>query len=174
MRAQLSWWGALAFGLLAQTTLLSHVLPDSWRPDITLILVLWVALTGTPRGGAALAFAAGLALDAMSGAPLGFNAVLRVLLYGLSRPFRGVFFDDRPILLLPFAALATAADDLGAWVMSWLFLPSPFPLRPFLGIVWRQTLVEAAAVPAVFLLMEAVSGRRLAKTLSRSAGEVEA
>ena len=96
--------------MLGQTTLFPHLFSPEWRPDITLALVLWVALTGTPRGGAILAFLSGLALDLVSGAPPGFSAILRLLVYVSARPFRGVFFENRPLLLVPFAALGAAAD----------------------------------------------------------------
>lgn len=160
MRAQLSWWGALAVGLLAQSTLLPQFLPDPWRPDVTRGLVLWVALTGVPRGGAILAFLAGLALDASTGAPIGFNALLRLGLYALSRPFRGVFFDDRPLLLLPLAIAATLADALCAWLLGRVFLLTPLPLPALASIAWRQALTESAAIPALFLGLEVLSGRR--------------
>lgn len=174
MRGQLSWWGALVVGLLSQSTLLPLVLPDPWLPDVTLILVYWVALTATPKGGVVLAFLAGLALDVVAGAPPGFHAVVRVAVYALCRPFRGVFFDDRPLLLLPFAALATLVDSLGVWVMSWLFLPGPVPFYAAVRVAGPQALVEALAVPVVFLLLEALSGKSPAKHRPARAGELSA
>ena len=161
-------------GLLAQSTLLPHLLPDPWLPDVTLSLVFWTALTGTPRGGVVLAFLAGLALDLTSGAPPGFHAVIRVAVYSLCRPFRGIFFEDRPLLLLPFAALATLVDALGVWVLSGLFLSGPFPMSSVLRVAGPQALSEALAVPAVFLLLEAVSGKQPSQRRPARAGELSA
>lgn len=160
MRAHAAWWGALVLGLLLQTALFPLLLADPWRPDLTRALVLWVALTGTPRGGAALAFAAGLALDAASGGPPGFGPALRLALYALARPFRGVFFDDRPLLLLPFAALGAVAEAVGVGLLSW------FAFRSFLGlgalgsVAWAQALLDALCVPVLFVLLELATGRR--------------
>jgi hypothetical protein len=114
-----------------------------------------------------LAFAAGLGLDVASGAPPGFGAGLRLALYGIARPFRGVFFDDHPALLFPVAVFASFADALAAWVLSWFALPSPFPLEALASVAWRQCLAEAAVVPFAFLALEILSGRRPAVDLRR-------
>jgi hypothetical protein len=161
VRALLAWFLLLGLGLLGQTTLLSAVLPDPWRPDVTRSLVLWAALTGVPKGGPLLAVAAGLALDALSGCSLAFGAGLRlVALYGLARPFRGVFFDDHPILLVPLGAAGAFGDAIGAWAMSSFSFPEPFSASVVLSAAWRQALAEALCVPVVFLLMEITAGRR--------------
>ncbi|MBE0616563.1 MAG: hypothetical protein IH608_01375 [Proteobacteria bacterium] len=160
MRAQLAWWGALLFGLLLQTTLFPLVLVDPWRPDLTRALVLWVALTGMPRGGALLAFAAGLTLDAASGAPPGFGPVLRLALYAVARPFRGVFFDDRPLLLLPFAVLGAVAEAVMAGLLSGFVFQSSLGMGPLASVAWAQALLDALCVPALFVVLELATGRR--------------
>lgn len=166
MKGHVAWWTALAVGLVLQTTLLPYALPDPWRPDFTRALVLWVALTGVPRGGPLLAFAAGLALDAGSGAPLGFGVALRLGLYGLARPLRGVFFDDHPALLLPLALLGAAADGALAWLASQLVLPTSIPFSALAALSWRQALGDVVAVPALFLALELASGLRPTRTLA--------
>jgi rod shape-determining protein MreD len=155
-----AWWATLALGLLCQTTLFPHVFSPAWAPDLTRPLVLWAAVTGVPRGSAFLAFGAGLSLDAASGSPLGFGAALRLLLYGLARPLRGVFFDDHPLLLFPLALLGTLADAAGAWALSQIALPTPLPLDSVAGVWWHQALGDLVAVPLLFLLLEVASGRR--------------
>lgn len=162
MRLLLIWLLVLFLGLVGQTALLPNQIPPEWRPDITRALVLWLALTGTPRGGPVLAFAGGLALDLSSGAPLGFGATLRILVYALARPFRGVFFDDHPALLMPFAALGATADAAAAGILSRLVFPGPIPTEVLLSVAWRQALLDALWVPAVFLVMELFS-RRLSR-----------
>lgn len=160
MRAHLAWWGALLAGLVLQTALFPLVLSDPWRPDLTRALVLWVALTGMPRGGAILAFGAGLALEAASGTPGGFAPLLRLFLYALARPFRGVFFDDRPALLLPFAALGPVAEAAGVAVLSRFSFRNPLGLDVLASTAWSQALVDALCVPLVFVALELASGRR--------------
>ncbi len=160
MRAHAAWWGALFVALVLQTTLFPIFFTDPWRPDLTRALVLWVALTGTPRGGAVLACAAGLALDAASGAPTGFGPLLRLTLYGAARPFRGVFFDDRPLLLLPFAVLGPALEAAVVGALSLLAFRTPLGLDVLASGAWAQALLDALCVPLLFVTMELSSGRR--------------
>ena len=166
MRLFLLWILVLSLGLLGQTTLLPSLIPPPWRPDVTRALVLWLALTGTLRGGPALAFASGLALDLCSGAPLGFGATLRLVVYTLARPFRGVFFDDHPMLLVPFAALGAGADALAAGLLSRLVFPGPIPAEVLFAVAWRQALLDAFWVPAVFLGLELLAGRQARRQVS--------
>ncbi|GAB4277274.1 MAG: hypothetical protein Kow0092_33090 [Deferrisomatales bacterium] len=160
MRAHLSWWAALAGAVLVQSALLPWILPAPWVPDLSRSLTLWVALTGLPRGGPVLAFAAGAAVDLVSGAPIGFHGALRLLLYTAARPFRGVFFDDRPELMPPFAALGAVADAGGAWVLSWVAFPTQLSLSVVFATAWRQALLDAFLVPGVFVALELAALRR--------------
>jgi len=160
VRQQLSWWVFLLAGVVFQTALLPLFLQDPWRPDLTRALVLWVALAGTPRGGALLAAAAGLVLDAASGTPLGFGVLLRLGLYGAARPFRGVFFDDRPLLLLPFAAAGALLEALGVGLLSWFAFRTAIAPGALASVGAAQALLDALCVPVVFLCLELVSGRR--------------
>ena len=159
MRLFLLWALALVVGLIGQTTLFPNLISPPWRPDVTRALVLWLALTGTPRGGPSLAFGAGLSLDLCSGAPLGFGAALRLVVYALARPFRGVLFDDHPMLLIPFAALGATADAAAAGVLSRLVFPAPIAGEVLFAVAWRQALLDAFWVPAVFLVLEFLAGR---------------
>ena len=165
MREHLAWWTALVLSLLCQTTLFPRLFPPAWAPDLTRPLVLWAAVVGVPRGGALLAFAAGLGLDAASGAPPGFGAALRLSLYGLARPLRGLFFDDRPVLLFPLAALGALTDAFGAWVLSQLALPVPLLASSVSSVSWRQALVDLITVPVLFVFLEVATGRRSARRL---------
>jgi hypothetical protein len=167
LRAQLAWWLLLGAGLLGQTTLFSEFLSDSWRPDMTRSLVLWVALTGSPRGGPALAACAGAALAAASGAPLGFGAGARLLLYALARPFRGIFFDDHPLLLSPLGATCALVDGLGVWAMSWISLAEPLSFSAIRSVLWHQSLAEGLCLPLFFLFFEILTGRRPLRDLAR-------
>lgn len=163
MRSHAAWWGALGVGLLCQSALFPLFFSPPWSPDFTRILVLWAALTGLPRGGSSLAFAAGLLLDLASGAPLGFGAVQRLVLYGLARPLRGVFFDDRPLLLLPVAALAAALDAVVAGSLSGMGLVGSIPASMLAATAGRQALVDALWVPLTFVVLELATGRRPAR-----------
>ncbi len=160
MRPALVWLLFLAAGLVGQTAVLGLWVPDPWRPDITRVLVLWVALTGLPRGGAAWAVVAGLAADAASGGPLGLSSAMRVALYGAARPFRGMFFDDQPLFLLPLALLGPLADVAVVQVLSRFAYLNPVPAGVAMAVAARQAAVDLMLAPAAFVALEMASGRR--------------
>lgn len=163
MRNHLVWWGVLALGLLVETTIAISFLPDGWRPDVTRSLVLWIALTGQPAGGAFLAFGAGLAADGVSGAPLGLTVLLRLALYGLFRPARGTLHFTRLLFLL--GPVAVLVDTLMVWALRNLAFANAVTAGAVLGVMARQLFVEAVTLPLVFVLMELLTGHRTSRDI---------
>lgn len=158
MRAQLAWWATLAVGLILQLTLLPQILTDTWSPDFTRALVLWLAFMGTPRGGVWLSFAAGLAVDAASGAPLGLFAISRLVLYVLGRPMRGKL-EQSPIIFLlgPIAVWI----ELGVlYTLRNFAFANPVDFATMASVALRQSFVEVAALPLVFIALELATGLR--------------
>ncbi len=156
MRAHISWWATLAVGLVIQTTFLTHFLPDAWRPDFSRALVLWLALTGIPAGGVWYVFSAGLLVDAMSGAPLGMTAMLRLVIYAVARPIRGIL-ELSPVLLL-LGPIAVLAETVTLWALKALAFANPVGGSIMAGVAVRQSLIEAITVPVVFLILEIATG----------------
>lgn len=158
MRAQLSWWGALAAALVLQTSFLPHLLPDLWRPDFSRALVLWLALTGLPPQGIWYSFAAGLLVDLLSGTPFGFTALLRLAIYGAARPGRNLLERSPLVFALgPFAVLVETLIVLLLKGMVFANNPGAFPIF-MVGL--RQAALEVICVPVVFVLMELATGYR--------------
>ncbi|GAB4256806.1 hypothetical protein [Deferrisoma sp.] len=160
MRAIGAWLGILLFATGVQTTLLPLVLPDPWRPDLTRLLVLWLALTGVPRGGVFWAAGSGLLVDLLSGGHLGFVGALHVWLYVLARPLRGVFFDHQPLWLLPLAAAAPFLEAVGASVLFHFTAPSASAPPEIWAVALRQMPADVLLVVFVFLGLELATGRR--------------
>ncbi len=160
MRPAVVWLLSLAAALVVQTALLGVWVPDPWRPDLTRVLVLWVALTGVPRGGVVWPALAGLAVDAASGAPLGLTSAMRLLLYGAARPFRGMFFDDQPLFLLPLALLGPLADVAVVQTLARFAYLNPVPAGVAVAVAARQAAVDLVLAPAAFVALEMATGRR--------------
>lgn len=158
MRAQIAWWSALVLGLSLQNAFLSHLLPAPWVPDFTRALVLWLALTDHPGGGVWYAFASGLLVDALSGAPLGFTALLRLAIYGAARPGRNVL--ERSPLVFILGPLSVVVEGILVLVFGGSAFDNSPDLLAVLGIVMRQGLLEVLSVPLVFIVMELASGYR--------------
>jgi hypothetical protein len=71
-----------------------------------------------------------------------------------------VFFDDHPLLLLPFAALGALTDAFLAGALGRLVFSSPLSAWVLASTAWRQAVVDALWVPLVFIGLELLSGRR--------------
>ena len=67
--------------LVLQTTSWGFLIPAAYKPDLALILVIWVSLRMTFGIGAGFAFAVGLAIDMLSGSPTGLFALIYCLLF---------------------------------------------------------------------------------------------
>ena len=76
-------------------------------------------------------FAIGVLFDALSGAPLGVNAVVFLTVYGIvSSQRRFLFGKSFLIVWLGFAVVAAAAGGLG-WTLASLYYLSPLALEAF-------------------------------------------
>ena len=78
----------------------------------------------------------------------------------MARPFRGVFFDDRPLLLLPFAAAGALLEGLGAGTLGWIAFRNTFAPSTMISVGAAQAVLDSLCVPAIFLLLELAAGRR--------------
>jgi cell shape-determining protein MreD len=120
--------------------------------------VLWLALMGTPRGGVWLSFAAGLAVDAASGAPLGIFAACRLILYALGRPFRGKL-EQSPIIFL-LGPLAVWLEVGVIYTLKNLAFANPVEFSTLASMALRQSMTEVVALPVIFIVMELATGHR--------------
>jgi rod shape-determining protein MreD len=67
--------------VLIQTSLWPHLLPFETRPDLILVLVVYLALSESHLHGGILAYLLGACLDAMAGSHPGLHGVTLLLLF---------------------------------------------------------------------------------------------
>jgi len=67
--------------VLIQTSLWPHLLPFETRPDLILVLVVYLALSENHLSGGILAYLLGACLDAMAGSHPGLHGVTLLLLF---------------------------------------------------------------------------------------------
>ncbi|MFH0960783.1 MAG: rod shape-determining protein MreD [Pseudomonadota bacterium] len=65
--------------LVIQCGILHRIFPMELKPDLTLLVVVWVGLKGDYLSGLFAAFLIGLTQDLLSGSPLGLFSVMYVL-----------------------------------------------------------------------------------------------
>lgn len=90
---------ALVF-LLMQSNLLPALLPPYFKPELLLLLILYLCITESFIRGALLAWGIGLLLDASGGNHFGLHAMLYLVLFIVGRRVVHALNAESPLLLL--------------------------------------------------------------------------
>jgi hypothetical protein len=151
----------LALGWLAVLVQggLSHLVPPSVVPDLSLLLTLAAALVIGPAQGLVVATGVGLGADMVSGTLLGQLACLRLLELVVTRAIAGQLDLRRGLPLAVFAFALAGIDGLGQVGLSRLFLGA-FPFYPGdLATLALRAAVTAPFAPAAFVLVRRLCER---------------
>lgn len=142
----------LAGCVLLQTTLLAHVAVRGAVPDLSLVVLLFIATRKGSLVGEVGGFVSGLLEDFLSLSPLGLHALLKTVmgyLYGL---MRGKVFVDPILMPLLLAVTATIAKRGIAVLVMLLFANGAEPV--VWGVTgWVELGYNAVLAPFVFALM---------------------
>jgi len=95
---------------LLQTVVWPHLVGLQARPDLILVLVVYIGLTEPLLGGGVLALFFGTGLDALAGSYPGLHMVVLLLVFYLVRFFVGRFNAENSLLLLFMVACGTLAQ----------------------------------------------------------------
>lgn len=143
----------LAVSVLLQTTLLRVVAIRGVRPDLTFVLLVFVALRRGPMVGQLTGFAVGIVEDLVSLSPLGFHALMRSTIgyvYGL---FLGNVYVDPILIPVAFAAAGTLLKALLGAILEALFSISAGGFVVFTGPLWIELAWNALLAPFLFALL---------------------
>ena len=150
---------------IAETALLANIPVLPVVPDFALLCTLYFSLLNGKTYGEAAGFAAGLTLDFMTGAPFGFNCILRTIIgyaagfFSGALNFKGIFI---PALL---GACATVSKFLLTYVIS-LFFPAITVPSVFLSFLFLFELTaNTVLAPLLFRLLSAFETSLLLKRM---------
>lgn len=90
------------------------------RIDVTVVLLVWLALRAPTLEGAVASFGVGYMLDLMSGRPTGLYTFLAVLTFLIGRVTSSIMDVRSPIMLALFSMAASAGHGLVATMLSWM------------------------------------------------------
>jgi len=145
------------FGIIAailQSTLLSRLAIYHAVPDIALGIIVYSAYVNGVMTGQLSGFFYGIALDFLSAAPLGLNALIRTIIGALAGLFKGKFFLDFFLLPVILCVLATIAKVLMFFLLN-LILPDSVPVyRLAAPTLWVELAMNAAIAPFLFALLK--------------------
>ena len=115
MNRLLIYFGCGLFFLLLQSTVIPWLLPSYLKPDLLLILLIYVGLNEKFRSGALLAYGLGCLLDVFTGHYLGLYGFVFLTLFFTTRIAVKWFNTESSMLLVTMVFWGTLAE--GALVM---------------------------------------------------------
>ena len=144
------------FLVTLQTTLLTSFLVQRVRPDLVLILILYLGLSRTTVSGGMVAFLLGYLLDLFSGNAFGVYCFTRPLIFFISRLFQSRFYWEGFSFQCLFVLFFSLVEGCLVFLLLWSFTPSPphtlysFVVSPLLP----QSVVTALITPFLFALFK--------------------
>jgi len=136
---QSTWFGAISvFGAI---------------PDLSLVILVWLAYKNGPVEGPVSGFIAGFAEDCISASPLGFHAFVKTFVAAMAGLLHGSFYIDRIFLPLVMGFLATILKAVGAGFLVLLFGVKMQTYNFLDRILWVEAVYNGLIAPLVFLLL---------------------
>jgi rod shape-determining protein MreD len=157
----------LAGCVLLQSTLLGWVAIGGVRPDLALIVLVFVALRRGAMVGQVAGFASGIVEDFASVSPLGFHMLLRAVIGYLAGLPAGNLFVDPLLMPILLTVIATIVKGLISGLVSALFALEASGFRYFAGRLWIEAGYNALLAPFVFALLGLL---RIFKPADKEAG----
>lgn len=142
--------------VLVQSTWLDFIAVLGVVPDLSLLVVVFVAFKSPGAQGQAVGLAAGFLQDSVSAAPLGLNAFIKSGVALLANALSGKFYIDRVLMPAIFGLLSTVAKALYLEALSALFGGAVLSYD-FLGrALWIEAAYNAVAAPIIFLALKPI------------------
>lgn len=144
---------ALGVCILLQSTLLNRIAIRGVRPDLALIVLIFVSMRRGSMVGQVSGFAAGILEDLMNVSPLGFHSLMRTLIGYVYGVFAGNVFIDPFLMPMILTVIATIVKGVLAGVISAIFgiVSSGFVI--FTGRLWIEVAYNGILAPFLFALL---------------------
>ena len=144
---------ALAVCILLQSTILNRIAIRGVRPDLALIVLVFVSMRRGSMVGQVSGFAAGIFEDLMNVSPLGFHSLMRTLIGYLYGIFAGNVFIDPFLMPMVLTVIATVLKGLLSGVISAIFGIASSGFITFTGRLWIEVAYNGVLAPFLFALL---------------------
>jgi rod shape-determining protein MreD len=114
----------LAVAVVLQSTALEYVAIGGVKPDLALIVLVFVAVHGGPMAGQVSGFIAGLVQDFLSLPPLGMSALVRTTIGFVYGRLQGALAAGSVLAPVVLVLLATVMKGALLWLAASLFAPA--------------------------------------------------
>ncbi len=142
---------AIALALLLQVTVFPVYLEDSFRPNLLMVVVVYLGLRVTMRGGWCLAFFIGLLQDCFSGLYLGLNGFTFLAIYLFLKTVADYLYSDSRFLMLLVVFVATVVAGLLELLLLLLYSTADGLYATLLPQLFPQALVNTLCASLVTL-----------------------
>lgn len=131
--------------ILAQTAVVPQILPFHLKPDLLLVLIVYLGLNETYVRGGLLAYILGCLVDVYAGRYLGLHGLALLMTFLVVRGAAGRLNTESSVLLLFLVACGTALQGAILFLSLGFFADGGPPLLLFLGQLLPQALLNLAA-----------------------------
>jgi rod shape-determining protein MreD len=137
-------------------SLLPVFIHTSFKPDLLLVIMVFIALRGSFQAGALLAWLLGMINDVFSGLYLGLNAVTFLVAFLVIRSVSGRLYADSAILFVLAVAGVTLAGFTLNLLLTVMFTASPGIAYSMLSDIVPRLLVNSfvASVVSAFPMFD--------------------
>jgi len=139
--------------IVLQSTLLHWVALGGVKPDLALIVLVFVAVRRGSMTGQVTGFASGLLEDLVSLSPVGFHALARTVIGFLYGRMEGNIFLDPILMPLLLTITATILKGLLSSFTVLLFALAAPGFQVFAGPLWIEVGYNALLAPFLFALL---------------------
>jgi rod shape-determining protein MreD len=146
----------LSVAVVLQSTILGKIAIAGVRPDLALIILVFVSLRKGSMVGQVSGFASGILEDFMSVSPLGFHPLMRTVIGYLYGVFSGNVFVDPFLMPMVLTIIATLIKGILSGLISAIFGIASSGFLYFAGRLWIEVGYNAVLSPFLFALLNLV------------------
>jgi len=140
--------------IVLQTAVLPHIVGNQLRPDLVLILVLYLSLTKVSCAGAFYAWSLGCMFDVFSGTTLGLYGIVMLIIFCISASFGHQFNRENHMTMAVATILGTLAQAALLVFMLLCFSTAQQRWLPIITQLPIQLLLNLITVIALTLLAQ--------------------
>lgn len=140
----------ILFALILQIAVFPAFLADPFKPNLVLIIVVWLGLKGSTYIGALISYLLGISLDAASGICFGINGFSFLLTFFVLQNISHRLYADSRYLMTLAVFVATIATGLTNLLLMALFSVTDGIYSSLLAYLLPHSLVNALIASVVF------------------------
>ena len=139
--------------ILLQSTILGKIAIRGVRPDLALIVLIFVSMRRGSMVGQVSGFATGFLEDLMNVSPLGFHSLMRTVIGYVDGLLSGNMFIDPILLPIVLTVIATILKGILAGIISAIFGIEASGFITFTGRLWIEVGYNGVIAPFLFALL---------------------